>query len=112
MEEFSSTVEAISEYTIFPESFLLPAFQVIQQFKSLPDFLMFPTSWRLPPPNREIIYAMNVFTTFASEAHKRSRLASDALHYACHHCGPGVPRAGAMHRRAYRPFPQLSQRVD
>ncbi|KAG1740227.1 uncharacterized protein EDB91DRAFT_1336628 [Suillus paluster] len=41
MERFSSTLEAISEYMIIPELPLLPPFQVIQQFKSLPDFLMF-----------------------------------------------------------------------
>jgi hypothetical protein len=44
MEEFTSTLEAISKYTIVGESLLLPAFQVVQQFKSFPDFLMFPTS--------------------------------------------------------------------
>jgi len=43
MEESTSTLEAISKYTIVGESLLLPAFQVVQQFKSLPYFLMFPT---------------------------------------------------------------------
>jgi hypothetical protein len=106
IEEFSSTMEAISEYEIFPEFFILPAFQVVQQFKSLPDFLMLPTflaltypdhstsrSSNLSPPNREIIHAMNAFMTFASEAHKQSRLASDALHYACHHWAVHLSRA-------------------
>lgn len=47
MEEFSGTLEALSEYIIIPELPLLPAFQAIQQFKSLPDFLMFPAALAL-----------------------------------------------------------------
>jgi hypothetical protein len=43
IEQFFSTLDAISKYIIIPEPPLLPAFQVIKQFKSLPDFLMFPT---------------------------------------------------------------------
>jgi hypothetical protein len=106
MEEFSSTVETISEYTTFPEFFLLPAFQAVQQFKTLPDFLMFPMFLALrhqdhstsalpglPSPDREIIHAINVFMTFAGEAHKQSRLASDALRYACHHWAVHLSRA-------------------
>jgi hypothetical protein len=42
MEDFSSALEAINEYAIIRELPLLPAFQVIQHFKNLPDFLMFP----------------------------------------------------------------------
>ncbi|KAG2039643.1 hypothetical protein BDR03DRAFT_213665 [Suillus americanus] len=95
MEEFSSTLEAISEYIIVPDSLpLLPTFQVVQQFKSLPDFLMFPVFLALMPqnhftsalpevPDREIIRAMNAFTTFANEAQERSQSASDAFKYAC-----------------------------
>jgi hypothetical protein len=106
MKEFSSTVEAISQYTTFQEFFLLPAFQVVEHFKSLPDFLMFPTflalrrqdhstsaSPGLSPPNREIIHAMNAFMTFAGEAHKQSLLASDALRYACHYWAIHLSRA-------------------
>ncbi|KAG0706589.1 hypothetical protein DFH29DRAFT_133405 [Suillus ampliporus] len=97
MEEFSSTLEAITEYPIIPELPSLPAFQVIMEFKSLPDFLMFPAFlalWHqdfstspLPrghsPPDMEIIHAMKVFESFANETRERSRLTSDALKYAC-----------------------------
>ncbi|KAG1777328.1 hypothetical protein EV702DRAFT_1197303 [Suillus placidus] len=98
MEEFSSTLEAIREYTIIPE-LPPPAFQVIQQFKSLPDFLMLPvflalnylecSASALPPdqflPDMEIIRAMAAFVTFAKEARENSRSASDALKYTYHH---------------------------
>ncbi|KAG1735153.1 uncharacterized protein EDB91DRAFT_571425 [Suillus paluster] len=99
MEEFSRTLQAISEYIVVPESPLLPAFQVVQQFKTLPDFLMFLTflvlrrrdhstfslSEGLSPQDREVIRAMNAFITFANEAQEQSRSASDALKYACQH---------------------------
>jgi hypothetical protein len=50
--QFFGTLEAINEYIIsIPELPLLPAFQVIQQFKSLPDFLMFPTFLALQQQN-------------------------------------------------------------
>ncbi|KAG2030548.1 hypothetical protein BDR03DRAFT_1095979 [Suillus americanus] len=95
MEEFSSTLEAISSYIIVPELALLPTFQVFQQLKSLPDFLMFPMFLALIPqahftsaspevPDREIIRAMNFFTAFANEARGRSQSSSDALKYASH----------------------------
>jgi hypothetical protein len=116
MEESTSTLEAISKYTIVGESLLLPAFQVVQQFKSLPDFLMFPTfvalmqqdhfSSTLPdkffPPNRQIIHAMNAFNTFANETQQKSRSSSDALKYACqnwafHLSRAANPRDDALH---------------
>jgi hypothetical protein len=96
MGEFPSTLEAISEYTIVPELSLPLAFQVIQQFKTLPDFLMLPALMALNHqhhsvsalsrnrlPNRDIIHAINVFTTFTHKAQQKSRLSSDALKYAC-----------------------------
>ncbi|KIK41320.1 hypothetical protein CY34DRAFT_215607 [Suillus luteus UH-Slu-Lm8-n1] len=97
MEEFSSTVETISENGFCPESSLLPAFQAMQLFKSLPDLLMFSAFVAFRPqdhsttallesqisPDREIIQAMNAFVTFANEATERSRSSSDALKYAC-----------------------------
>jgi hypothetical protein len=98
MEEFSRTLEAINEYIVISDMPLLPAFQVIQQFKTLPDFLMFPVflalrrqhhSTSASPqslllPDREIIHAMNAFESFANEAQERSQSASGALKYACH----------------------------
>jgi hypothetical protein len=97
MEEFISALEAIRKYVIVEELLLLPAFQVVQRFKSLPDFLMFPMFVALMhqdrfastppdsffPPDREIIHAMNAFTTFANEAQQQSQSSSDALKYAC-----------------------------
>jgi hypothetical protein len=93
MEEFSSTLEAISNYVIVPELALLPTFKVVQQFKSLPDFLMFPMFLALMArdhftpaspefPDREVIRAMNFFITFANEAQERSQSSSAALKYA------------------------------
>jgi hypothetical protein len=93
MKEFSSTLEAISKYVIVPELALLPTFKVVQQLKSLPDFLMFPMFLALIPqdhfpsaspkvPDREIIHAMNLFIAFANEAQERSQSSSDALKYA------------------------------
>jgi hypothetical protein len=97
MEDFSSTLEAIYGYTITRELPLSPAFQVIQHFKSLPDFLMFPAFLALMHrsgpisafphdsvlPDIDIIHAMTAFRIFADEARERSRSASDALKYAC-----------------------------
>ncbi|KAG0700742.1 hypothetical protein DFH29DRAFT_608495, partial [Suillus ampliporus] len=97
MEEFWSTLEAISEFIIVPELPLPLVSQAVQQLKSLPDFLMFPmflalrqkdhSISELPqshfPSEREIIHAINAFTTFANEAQERSQSASDALKYAC-----------------------------
>ncbi|KAG2744707.1 hypothetical protein P692DRAFT_20893217, partial [Suillus brevipes Sb2] len=97
IEEFSSTVETISENEFCPESSSLPAFRAIQLFKSLPDLLMFSafvafrhqdhSTPALPESqistDREIIHAMNAFVTFANEATERSRSSSDALKYAC-----------------------------
>jgi hypothetical protein len=93
MEEFSSMSEAISEYVIVRQSALLPTFKVVQQLKSLPDFLMFPMFLALIPqdhftsaspevPDREIIHAMNLFIAFAKETQERSQSSSDALKYA------------------------------
>ncbi|KAG0709331.1 hypothetical protein DFH29DRAFT_870303 [Suillus ampliporus] len=107
MEEFSNTLEAIRQYIIVPELPLQPAFQVIQQFKSLPDFLMFPvflalrhqdhSTAALPqgylPPDIEIIRAMKAFSNFAYEAREKSRCASDALNYACQNWAVHLSRA-------------------
>jgi hypothetical protein len=93
MEEFSSTLETISNYTIVPELALLPTFKVVQQFKSSPDFLTFPMFLTLTPqnhftpasselPDGAIIRSMNHFIAFANEAQERSRSSSDALKYA------------------------------
>jgi hypothetical protein len=95
MEEFMRTSKAINEYIAISDMPLLPAFQVIRQFKTLPDFLMFPVflalkhhNHSLPEshslPDREIIRAVNTFERFANEAQERSQSASDALKYACH----------------------------
>jgi hypothetical protein len=99
MEEFVRTSEAVNEYIVISHSDvpLLSAFQVIQQFKTLPDFLMFPaflalrhqhhSTSAIPEsllPDREIIHAINSFESFAKKALERSRSASDALKYACH----------------------------
>ncbi|KAG2037494.1 hypothetical protein BDR03DRAFT_383126 [Suillus americanus] len=106
MEEFSRTSEAIKEYIIISDVPLLPAFQVIRQFKTLPDFLMFPvflalrhqhhSTFALPKsllPEGEIIHAMNAFKSFANEALERSRTCSDALKYACHNWAVHLSRA-------------------
>jgi hypothetical protein len=107
MEEFVRTTEAINEYIVISDAPLLPAFQVIQQFKTLPDFLMFlvflalrhhhNSTSALPecllPPDREIIRAMNTFQRFANEAQERSQSASDALKYACHNWAVHLLRA-------------------
>jgi hypothetical protein len=94
MEEFARTLAAINECTDVSDP---PAFQVIQLFKTLPDFLMFPVFLALRHqhrsipalpesllPDREIIHAVSAFDRFANEAQERSQSASDALKYACH----------------------------
>ncbi|KAG1865632.1 hypothetical protein C8R48DRAFT_705471 [Suillus tomentosus] len=95
MEDFLKTMETINECAIIPQLHLPPAFQAIQEFKSLPDFLMFPAFLALRPqdnstsaslqdcPDIEVIRAMTAFTIFATEARKRSQSSSDALKYAC-----------------------------
>ncbi|KAG2032485.1 hypothetical protein BDR03DRAFT_1015214 [Suillus americanus] len=93
MEQFSSMLEATSNYIIVPELALLPTFKVVQPLKNLPDFLMSPMFLALIPqdhftsaspgvPDREIIHATNLFIAFANEAQERSQLSSDALKYA------------------------------
>jgi hypothetical protein len=107
MEEFMRTSKAINEYIAISDMPLLPAFQVIRQFKTLPDFLMFPvflalkrrnhSTSALPEshslPDREIIRAVNTFERFANEAQERSQSASDALKYACHNWAVHLSRA-------------------
>ncbi|KAG2740986.1 hypothetical protein P692DRAFT_201894793 [Suillus brevipes Sb2] len=95
MEDFSHTLETISECAIVPQLHLPPAFQAIQEFKSLPDYLMLPVFLALRPqdhstsaslqdcPDIEVIRAMAAFTIFANETRDQSRTASDALKYAC-----------------------------
>ncbi|KAG1837141.1 hypothetical protein C8R48DRAFT_743633, partial [Suillus tomentosus] len=95
MEDFSSALEAIGECAISPLLPFSPAFQVIQEVKSLPDFLMFPVFLALRPqdhstsaslqdcPDIEVIHTMTAFTIFANEARGQSQLSSDALKYAC-----------------------------
>ncbi|KAG2049830.1 hypothetical protein BDR06DRAFT_685210 [Suillus hirtellus] len=104
MEEFSSMFKAINDYIIDPEMPLLPAFEVIQHFKNLPDFLMFPaflalrqqtcaTSAAHFTPDVEIIHAMMAFASFADGARGRSQSASDALKYACQNWAFHLSRA-------------------
>ncbi|KAG2133869.1 hypothetical protein BD769DRAFT_1638803 [Suillus cothurnatus] len=107
MEEFSNTLEAIKQHIIIPELSSQPAFRVIQQFKSLPDFLMFPVFLALRhqnystfalkqgrlPPDMKIISAMKVFTDFANKAHERSQPSSDVLNYACQNWAVHISRA-------------------
>ncbi|KAG2348515.1 hypothetical protein BDR05DRAFT_524410 [Suillus weaverae] len=107
IEEFTNTLEAIKQHNIVPELSSQPVFQVIQQFKSLPDFLMFPAFLALrhqdhssstlpqgcPPPDMEIIHAMKAFSHFASDAHKRSRSPPDVLNYACQNWAVHISRA-------------------
>ncbi|KAG1799442.1 uncharacterized protein HD556DRAFT_128594 [Suillus plorans] len=50
LDEFSSMLEAVTQFTIVQELCLLPTFQVVRQFKSLPDFLMFPVFLALSLP--------------------------------------------------------------
>jgi len=105
MEDLSSTLEAMNECSISPELLLLPAFQVIQYFKSLPDFLMLPVflallhhdnpipAFSYDLPDMDIIHAMTAFTIFANEAQERSQSASDALKYACQNFAVHLSRA-------------------
>jgi hypothetical protein len=105
MEAFLDTVEAFSKLAIVPESFLLPAFQAIEQFKSLPDFLIFPaflTSISRSPTgtsafaqglDMEIINAIEAFMSFTNEAHERSQSASDTVTYACQNWAMHLSRA-------------------
>ncbi|OAX32583.1 hypothetical protein K503DRAFT_805107 [Rhizopogon vinicolor AM-OR11-026] len=109
MAEFSGTLEEMDRHTLtaVPELSSQPVFQVIQQFKSLPDFLMFPaflalrhqdhSTSALPQshfrPDREIIHAMTAFMDFANEAQERSRSTSDALKYACQNWAVHLSRA-------------------
>jgi hypothetical protein len=98
----------MSEYIIIPELLSLPAFQVVQQFKDLPDFLMFPLFLALSHQDYstsalpesffssgcgDIIHAMNAFTIFANEARQQSRSASNALKYACQNWADHLLRA-------------------
>ena len=99
MEEFSSTLEEINKFMAIPNLSFLPTsiFQVIHQFRSLPDFLMFPVflslryrdpmTYALPQPpftaNAEIIHAMKAFVAFARAAQEQSQAVSGALNYAC-----------------------------
>jgi len=105
MEDLSSTLEAMNECSISLELLLSPAFQVIQNFKSLPDFLMFPVFLALlhhhspvaafphDLPDMDIIHAIRTFTIFADEAQERSRSASDALKYASQNFSVHLSRA-------------------
>jgi hypothetical protein len=107
MEEFSSVLEAISKFIIIPEFPLPPAFQVIQEFKNLPDFLMFPVflalrhqhhSTSAPPPahctsSMEIVHAVDAFEKFATEVQERNRSDSHALNYACQNWPVHLSRA-------------------
>ncbi|KAG2107334.1 hypothetical protein BD769DRAFT_1675615 [Suillus cothurnatus] len=108
MEDFSSTLEATSDWAIISDLASVPAFKVIQQFRSLPDFLMFPVFLALRPqahptptlleghrilPDMEIIHAMTAFVIFAGEARERRRSASDAFNYACQNWAFHLARA-------------------
>ncbi|KAG1809825.1 uncharacterized protein HD556DRAFT_1316055, partial [Suillus plorans] len=95
MEDFSNTLETISGHAIIPQLHLPPAVQAIQEFKNLPDFLMFPAFLALKPqyhstsvslqdcPDIEVLHTMTTFTIFATKARERSQSSSDALKYAC-----------------------------
>jgi hypothetical protein len=99
MEDFSSTLQAISNYIMVPEFALLPTSNVIQQLKSLSDFLMFPLFLALIPqdhftgsassgvPDREIIRVMQLFIAVANEAHERSRSSTSMGR----HSDPDIP---------------------
>ncbi|KAG2753432.1 hypothetical protein P692DRAFT_20870930 [Suillus brevipes Sb2] len=105
MEDFSNTVETISECAIIPQLHLSPAFQALQKFKSLPDFLMFPAFLALRPqdhsasispqdcPDIEVIHAMTAFVIFTTAARERSQSTSDALKYACQNWAVHLSRA-------------------
>ncbi|KAG1759045.1 hypothetical protein EDD22DRAFT_160790 [Suillus occidentalis] len=107
MEEFSNTLEAIRQHTIVPEFSSHPAFQVIQQFKNLPDFIMFPVFLALRhhdysitpltqghlPPDMEIVHAIKAFSIFANKARAQSRSSSNVLNYACQNWAVHISRA-------------------
>jgi hypothetical protein len=104
MEEILDTVEAINKFMIIPESSLLPAFQVIQQFKSLPDFLMLPvllssitpqspTSALVQGLDMDIIHAIKAFVSFTNEVWEKSQSASNAVIYACQNWVTHLSRA-------------------
>jgi len=105
MEDLLSTLEVMNECSISSELLLSPAFQVIQQFKNLPDFLMFPVFLALlhydhpvpafpdDLPHMDIIHAITAFTIFAGEAHGQSRSASNALKYASQNFAVHLERA-------------------
>lgn len=107
MEEFLNTLEAIEQHIITTEFLPQPAFRVIRQFKSLPDFLIFPVFLALRRqdhsitsaltqghlPNIDTIHAMNNFSIFANEACERSRSSSDVLNYACQNWAVHISRA-------------------
>ncbi|KAG2158140.1 uncharacterized protein EDB93DRAFT_746936 [Suillus bovinus] len=108
MEEFSNTLEAIKQYIIIPELSAQPAFRVIRQFKSLPDFLMFPVFLALRHQDHpttsaftqdhlssdiEIIHAMKAFSNFANETRERSQLSSNVLNYACQNWAVHISQA-------------------
>jgi hypothetical protein len=92
-----STLKVINECTVTEELTSLPAFQAIQHFKSLPDFLMFLAFLALlhrnntvsaSPherilPSMGIIHVIMAFVTFRDQVQKRSRSASEALKYTC-----------------------------
>jgi hypothetical protein len=112
IEEFLTTLEATNDI-VMSDVHLLPAFQVIQQFKTLPDFLMFPvflalrhqhhSTSALPQscllPDRQIIDAIS---TFANEVHERTQVASDALKYACHNWAIHLSRAPRPWRKSLK----------
>ena len=104
MHEFLDTVEAINNFPITPQLSSHPTFQIIQQFKSLPEIVMLPTFLALSShhhisatssycPAIGIIHAMTVFVTSTDEARKRSRSASGALIYACQHWATHLSQA-------------------
>ena len=118
LEEFSSTFEAIRKY--IPES-QQPAFQIIWQLKSLPDYLMFPVFLALRsqdhstsasqshlPPDMDIIRDMKAFVDLAQEAQERGRSTSDTLKYACQNWAFHLSRIpnpwGEEHTRLYTDF--------
>ncbi|KAJ8587183.1 hypothetical protein M405DRAFT_863967 [Rhizopogon salebrosus TDB-379] len=103
MEEFLNTVKAINEFIIIEGLSSLPPFRAIQEFKSLPDFLMFPAflalTFQTPAPalaqgpDIDLIHAMKAFVAFTNKAQERSRSASDTLTYACQNWAMHLSRA-------------------
>jgi len=92
MEEFLDVAE-ITDFFMIPVLSSLSVFQIIQQFNSLPDFLMFPVFLALTPkrptfalacgPDMEIFHVINAFISFANNVWERNQSTSDALMYAC-----------------------------